>query len=1301
MKNIMCIFGLTLILFSMVPHESWAQESASQLFDNFRNPPREYSAVPFWSWNGTLDPEKIKWQIEQMVDKGIYGAFMHARAGNELSKTPYFSEGWWNAVETAIQTGKEKGFFTYLYDEDKWPSGSAGGRVRAADSIANSKKALRYKIVPCIGPAQIKLQYKGNVVAIIAVQPKMDGSLRSETLTDLTDIHGKTWEVPQGVWQVWIFTQHIEEDGVNYLRRQTVRTFMDITHEEYYRRFGNYFGNVIPGMFFDEISAGPHQSDLVWTDDFLLEFQQRKGYDLRKYLPAIFRDAGTGSPKIRCDYYDVYTQLYTESWFKQISDWCDARGIFLTGHTYEDVNSYMSQGNYFRTWDPVQVPGTDNEDFRYSFPRKIGWFKPKQISGLAHTTGKKRIMGEVLGGPGWSVTLEDMRYGIGMLGVYGLNFFIPHLFHYSMETPQAMDDWPNSWFYQNPYWKYFKHFADYIRRVSFMGSQGRHVCDIAILFPITSQWASGITAPRGQLDPGGGAFGGKLQDEYTAVQEALIANHWDFDAIEPSVFTKSSVSGTTFQSGEGEYHVLILPPSTTIQQSVLEKLLEFYRAGGIIIAVGQLPADSWEGGKNDPEVLNALWEIFRVNPQTMKSGYDETMPDVSTEYVINSSPDFKTEQSNQNGIAGNAYFTKKIHSIPKILLQVVEPDITVSEKNENSFAYLHRQIEKMDVYNVMNISKKSVSLNVTFRAKGTPEIWDPISGNRKDMNNYVQAGKNQTKMKLDMEPWENIFIIFQPQKESYQSLSGFMSQSTLKEPKIVRISSDNVKVSGLVRSEDGKWKITGSIGEKMFRGTGIIKDAFPVMNLKEQWKFLMVPKELDYRWGINISESEVELPVMDFRIERAKEERLQEGWNKTVHDKGGWKQVKIFDSLHPDEGCNRYASLWNSYWITYYDYRIYPGELGVGTNDTLYFRKEIDLNQASARGWLNVAAEDFYTVSVNGKITGSGRGYKSASIIDITPNLQPGLNELLIVVSAQNYEIQPTGYSEKPRGILLVQGEIRSGSDKLSDIFSDETWEVSRDKVNWRKAFALVSPPLGAYGDPWFGGKHLSYPITLWYRQLLPPGAVKILSPAINGDFEICINGNPLPKNLSFPISIIQYLTKRQNIITIKVHAKSGKDGIKKPLQIITVPIDVTLQDWQDMGLWWYSGRGIYTTDFIMPSDFQKINSTYVLDLGRVNHFAEVWLNGTLVETKPWQPFTVDVTKFLRNGDNTLSVVVTNLLANEMRWNIFDDATTWARSRWWHDGTLLRESEKLVSGLLGPVRIVPYREVEISVPFEK
>lgn len=131
---------ILLLIFS--PFPTWAQ--VSELQKNFKNPPAEYSLLPFWSWNGTLKPDKLKWQIDQMLEKGIQGAFLHARAGLDESETPYFSYGFWQAMDTVMNYAARKGFLACLYDEDKWPSGSAGGRTVTANPEEFVKKVLFY-----------------------------------------------------------------------------------------------------------------------------------------------------------------------------------------------------------------------------------------------------------------------------------------------------------------------------------------------------------------------------------------------------------------------------------------------------------------------------------------------------------------------------------------------------------------------------------------------------------------------------------------------------------------------------------------------------------------------------------------------------------------------------------------------------------------------------------------------------------------------------------------------------------------------------------------------------------------------------------------------------------------------------------------------------------------------------------------------------------------------------------------------------------------------------------------------------
>ena len=93
--------------------------------------PNEYRSLPFWSWNDKLDQEELRRQIRQMHQQGIGGFFMHARGG---LKTKYLGEEWIQAIQCSIEEAEKLGMEAWLYDEEGWPSGFAGGRVTSLGS---------------------------------------------------------------------------------------------------------------------------------------------------------------------------------------------------------------------------------------------------------------------------------------------------------------------------------------------------------------------------------------------------------------------------------------------------------------------------------------------------------------------------------------------------------------------------------------------------------------------------------------------------------------------------------------------------------------------------------------------------------------------------------------------------------------------------------------------------------------------------------------------------------------------------------------------------------------------------------------------------------------------------------------------------------------------------------------------------------------------------------------------------------------------------------------------------------------
>ncbi|MBQ0124968.1 MAG: hypothetical protein KBS59_01420, partial [Clostridiales bacterium] len=109
----------------------------------FENPTCEYRAAPFWAWNCDLTPEILEKEIEYMKKMGFGGFHMHPRVG--LS-TKYLSDDFMSLIRTCVDKAKKENMRAYLYDEDKWPSGFAGGYN--SKDIENRQKTLYITNVP-------------------------------------------------------------------------------------------------------------------------------------------------------------------------------------------------------------------------------------------------------------------------------------------------------------------------------------------------------------------------------------------------------------------------------------------------------------------------------------------------------------------------------------------------------------------------------------------------------------------------------------------------------------------------------------------------------------------------------------------------------------------------------------------------------------------------------------------------------------------------------------------------------------------------------------------------------------------------------------------------------------------------------------------------------------------------------------------------------------------------------------------------------------------------------------------------
>ena len=99
--------------------------------EKFGNPPAEFRGRPFWAWNCRLNREELLEQISCFKEMGMGGATLHCRTG---LATEYLGEEFFETMEAVAAELKREGMLTGLYDEDRWPSGFAGGKVTETDT---------------------------------------------------------------------------------------------------------------------------------------------------------------------------------------------------------------------------------------------------------------------------------------------------------------------------------------------------------------------------------------------------------------------------------------------------------------------------------------------------------------------------------------------------------------------------------------------------------------------------------------------------------------------------------------------------------------------------------------------------------------------------------------------------------------------------------------------------------------------------------------------------------------------------------------------------------------------------------------------------------------------------------------------------------------------------------------------------------------------------------------------------------------------------------------------------------------
>jgi hypothetical protein len=682
----------------------------------------ELGILPFWFWNGELKKKELEWQMREYKDKGIQGLFIHGRFG---LKVPYLSNAWFEKVKYVVEKAKDIGLDMWIYDEMNWPSGTAERQVLKKYPYL-SQKYLELVILNVYGPLFTFLEASddryintGNAKPIAAFACSMDEF--DNGIKDLIDLTPNLsfdkvipWEAPPGKWKLLYFLEKEADYYIDALDPESTNRFIELTHERYKEAVGKDFSTIVPGFYTDEPAmhyyhVGMDNYVIPWSNKMFKIFRERRGYDLKPNLVALFTHMGERTATIGYDFWRTLTEQYSETYFKRIRDWCDENNVIFTGHLLGEDWMRMHarcEGNIFKHLQHMHLTGVD-----HLYP-VIGTEETpsehvalKLASSAAHFYGSARLLCESMGGTYWDCTLERMKWIANWEYVLGVTIFNNHGYHYSIEGERKRD-WPPSQFYHHTWWKYYNCFTKYMARLGHILSGGRHVANILMIYPINSTWTNYVPQRRD-------AIGNVIEQEFYYLTDTLLRLHFDYDYVDEDILSGAKIENGLIKIANEEYSVLVLPPMTHIKKTTFDKIKKFVRGGGHVIADTLLPAEFLETSNNN--ATKEVEAVFGLKPQKVLADFND-----GTRFAIHKKDNVYVIQGKGLRTAG------KSEDLSQILEGCIEPDVKISNKN---IFYLHRVKDYHDIYFFVNtLQEDQGGVDISFQKIGQPELWDPVTG---------------------------------------------------------------------------------------------------------------------------------------------------------------------------------------------------------------------------------------------------------------------------------------------------------------------------------------------------------------------------------------------------------------------------------------------------------------------------------------------------------------------------------------------------------------------------------------------
>lgn len=728
-----CVVGTTLCAGAQESWQKIQMPTAAEVAQRWVDPPSEYGPEPYYGLNGAVDETVVRRDLDTMKSMGYRAVTVQYGVGMPFA---YLSPEYFKFFRMFVEEVKKRDMRIWIVDDAGYPSGFAGGKFTAEKPELRMQALEVAESIPANGGDVVTRTLPPETVAVTAV----DASGKTVAVPVVNG--GIAWTAPAGKWTVMVVAHAFRtsptrsdtnpkrvKDGSqsleDYLDPAATEQYLQFTHEQYKKYVGDEFGKTIMGFRGDE----PDYSirGLPWTPKFFARFEALKGYDVRPYLAEMFakpEEMTETERRAKADYYDVFSQMFRDGFFKPQGDWCAANHLEYQVHlNHEEMEMSLtrSEGEFFRDMRYVQVPGID-AIWHQIWKDTVSDY-PRLASSVSHVYGKPRAFTESFAAYRPEPDVDMARYVLNEQFVRGVNLIETMYFPASTNGRGLPYTGGNG---GAPYMKEagYPELLEYVRRVSYLMSMGRPAASVALYLPSSAMWMGDAAADVA----------------FVSTERMLSERQIDFDIVSEDALARDLTLGKgAFETMSGSaYRVVILPGESVISEVVLDRLREFASGGGKVLFLGHLP--TMISGKTYLDARKATaadfaWARVEVSAQLPETPTPPAQPP-----------------------AGPPAAQVVPASVEAAVREVVEhPDITVDGKDA-ALKYMKRRIEDSDVYLFFNEGATASLHEVTFHSDGQQvDEWDPVTGKVSAV--AARRETNEMSVTLVLKPYETRILM--------------------------------------------------------------------------------------------------------------------------------------------------------------------------------------------------------------------------------------------------------------------------------------------------------------------------------------------------------------------------------------------------------------------------------------------------------------------------------------------------------------------------------------------------------------